>query len=69
MATQLEIKKWGNSIGVVFPKEMVERKHLKVHEKILVEVVRAADLRKLFGTLKSKMSAQEFKDLVREGWK
>lgn len=69
MATQLEIKKWGNSIGVVFPKEMVEKKHLKVHERVLVEVVKEADLRKLFGTLKSKMSAQEFKDLVREGWK
>ncbi len=69
MATELEVKKWGNSIGVVFPREMVEKKHLKVHEKVLVEVVREADLRKLFGTLKSKMSAQEFKDLVREGWK
>lgn len=69
MATKLEVKKWGNSIGVIFPKEMVENKHLKIHEKILVEVVKEADLRKLFGTLKSKISAQEFKDLVREGWK
>ncbi len=28
----------------------------------------AADLTDIFGSLKRKMSGQEFKDMVREGW-
>ncbi len=68
MATKVMIRKWGSSVGVVFPKELVEKKHLKVNEKVIVEVVREADLKDLFGSLKRKMTGQEFKDMVRKGW-
>ena len=68
MATEVMVRKWGNSIGVVFPKEFVEKKHLKVNEKIVVEIVKEADLRDIFGSLKRKASGQEFKDMVRRGW-
>ena len=37
MATELIIKRWGNSMGVVLPKELIEDKHLKENEKIFVE--------------------------------
>ncbi len=68
MATRATVKKWGNSIGIILPKELVEKEKLKEKDKILVEVVKEADLTKVFGSLKRKMSGQEFKDLVREGW-
>jgi len=68
MATEVVLKKWGNSMGVVLPKELVEKEQLKKNEKIFLEIVKEADLTKIFGSLKRKMSGQEFKDLVREGW-
>ena len=33
-----------------------------------MEPAKEADLTDIFGTLKRKMSGQEFKDLAREGW-
>ena len=69
MAFEVVVRKWGNSIGVVFPKEFMRKNSLRVNEKVLVDVVKEADLRRIFGTLKVKTSGQEFKDLVKEGWK
>lgn len=68
MATELILKKWGNSMGVILPKELVEKEHLKENDKLLIEVVKESNLVKLFGSLKRKISGQEFKDMVREGW-
>ncbi len=71
MAIEVMIKKWGNSMGVILPSELVEKKHLKENSKILIEVVKEADFRGIFGSLKgkTKMSGQEFKNMVREEWK
>ncbi|MBI2550101.1 AbrB/MazE/SpoVT family DNA-binding domain-containing protein [Candidatus Woesearchaeota archaeon] len=68
MAIEVVLKRWGNSIGVVLPKELIDKEKLKENEKVLIEVVKEADLTKLFGSLKRKMSGQEFKDMVRQGW-
>lgn len=69
MTIEVVVKKWGNSMGVILPKETVEKENLKENEKVLIEVVKEADLTGLFGSLKRKMSGQAFKDMVREGWK
>ncbi len=68
MATEVSIRKWGNSMGIVLPKEFIEEKSLKENDRILIEVAKKADLSKLFGKLSRKMSGQEFKDMVRNGW-
>jgi antitoxin component of MazEF toxin-antitoxin module len=68
MATEIILKKWGNSVGAIFPKKLIEKENLKEKERILIDVVREADLRDVFGSLKRKMNGQEFKDMVREGW-
>ncbi|MBW3001296.1 hypothetical protein KY341_05455 [Candidatus Woesearchaeota archaeon] len=68
MAVEVTLRKWGNSIGGVFPKSFVEEKGLKPDETILVEVVKKADLRKIFGSIKLKKSAQELKDEAKKGW-
>lgn len=69
MAVEVVVKRWGNSMGVVLPKEVVEKEDLKENQRVLIEVVKEADLTDIFGTLKRKMSGQEFKDMVRQGWK
>lgn len=70
MVTETVVRKWGHSLGVILPKEVVEAKHLKEDDTILIEVVQKADLSDVFGSLrgKLKMSGQAFKDLAREGW-
>ena len=68
MATEVNVRKWGNSMGIVLPKELVEEKGIKEDDKVLIELAKKADLSKLFGSLKRKMSGQDFKDMVRKGW-
>jgi len=68
MAVEVTLRKWGNSIGGVFPKSFVEEHGLKSEDTVLLEVIKKADLREVFGTLKTKKSSQAFKDEVRKGW-
>ena len=69
MANDVIVKKWGNSLAIVIPNELVKEKHIKENDKVTVEIVKPADFSKVFGSLKTRMSGQEFKDFVREGWK
>ena len=68
MNIQTTVKKWGNSVGIILPKEIVEMEKIKVNEKILINIIRKADLTNIFGSLKTSISGQEFKDMVRKGW-
>ena len=66
---ELKVKKWGNSMAVIIPNEVVKEKEITENDKILVDFVKPADLSGIFGSLKGmKMSGQEFKDMVRKGW-
>ena len=68
MAIQTTVKKWGNSMGGVLPRDLVKNKELKENDIVIINVVKEADLKNLFGSLKRKMSGQEFKNIVKEGW-
>jgi antitoxin component of MazEF toxin-antitoxin module len=68
MAVEVQIKKWGNSMGAIFPKLFVESKNIKENEQVIIEVIKKVDLSDIFGSLKRKISGQEFKDMAREGW-
>lgn len=69
MPVELTVKKVGNSVGIIFPKKVVEERNLHENEKILIEIVKEADLSDIFGTLERRMSGQRFKDMVKSGWK
>lgn len=70
MAIETKVKRWGNSMGVILPKRLIEKEHLKENDSILIEIVKEADLSDIFGMIKKrKMSGQEAKDLARKGWK
>ncbi|NQV91386.1 hypothetical protein HQ489_02835 [Candidatus Woesearchaeota archaeon] len=71
MATEVTIKKWGNSMGVILPNSLIKEKNLKEDDKVLLlGVVKEANLSHVYGSLKGKLniSGQKFKDMVREGW-
>ena len=68
MATELKVKKIGNSLGFILPAEIVKSRGLKPEQKVFVEFVKKSDLRSLFGLLKTRETGQSFKDRVRRGW-
>ncbi len=69
MATEVVVRKWGNSLGIILPYDVVEKERIHEEDKIIVQIVKRANLSDIFGSLPRTMSGQEFKDLVRKGWK
>ncbi len=69
MAFEATVKKWGNSFGLVLPKEVVKSEKLEENKKIVVNIIKIADLSDIFGLVKKrKMSGQKMKDLSRKAW-
>ena len=69
MTIQATVKKWGNSVGILIPKEILKSENIKVDREIFFDIVKKADLTNIFGSLERKLSGQNFKDMVRKGWK
>lgn len=60
-------RKWGNSIGITLPNNIVEEGKIKENKEIQVLIVEQTGvLKKTFGTLKMKKSAQEIKNEIRK---
>ncbi|MBI2672361.1 hypothetical protein HYX16_05490 [Candidatus Woesearchaeota archaeon] len=60
-------KKWGNSIGLIIPKEEAKKMHIGEDQEIGIEVVKKENpLRELFGALKFKKSTEQ---LIKESRK
>ena len=69
MAVEVKLKRWGNSMAVIVPNRVIEERKLKENDALVIEFLKKADISETFGSIKRlKRSAQEFKDMVREGW-
>ncbi|MEK6917979.1 MAG: hypothetical protein AABW51_03455 [Nanoarchaeota archaeon] len=69
MATEVIVKKWGNSMGIILPKELVEKEQLRENKKIFIDIIKEADFSDIFGLVKNrKMSGQKMKDISRKEW-
>lgn len=69
MTATVVARKWGNSLGIILPKELVEEQNIKEGDVLsLPSLIKKADLSKIFGSIKTGMSGQKFKDMAREGW-
>ncbi|MBU2639516.1 MAG: AbrB/MazE/SpoVT family DNA-binding domain-containing protein [Nanoarchaeota archaeon] len=65
-----KIKKWGNSLATVIPKDIAEKANLKVGRNIkLLIPLKKANLEKRFGRLKNwKKSTEQIMREIDEGW-
>lgn len=61
-------RKWGNSLGVALPQEVVKRQNLQPGKPLLVSIRVRHDFKSVFGVLKTKQTTQEAKDEMRRGW-
>ena len=61
-------RKWGNSIGISLPKDVVEKANIKPNREVEIFIQdKRVDLSKVFGTLNIKKSTQKILDEIREG--
>jgi len=61
-------RRWGNSLGVTLPQNVVEREGIVAGKPILINLNARTDIWKLFGSIKFKKTAQQLKDEARRGW-
>lgn len=66
---EAEAKKWGNSLGLIIPKEVVEEEKIKEHTKMRLLLVRGARaaLKSTFGIARGRLKkpTQKIKDEIR----
>jgi antitoxin component of MazEF toxin-antitoxin module len=62
------LKKWGNSLGVVIPKEAAESNGLRVGEEVEIRVTKVRDITELRGKYPTA-DLQAAKDEMRKGWR
>ncbi len=70
LEAELKVRRWGNSLGVVLPNEIVKKNGLKEGStlQVLVPESKKRDLSEIFGSFRFKKSAQQLKNEMREGW-
>jgi len=68
METEGIARKFGGSIGIIIPKEIVEQEKIKPNSKIKIDILKVDDISDTFGKLKRKISGQELKNRAREDW-
>ena len=63
-------KKWGNSLGITIPSEIIKDENIKPKQKINVLVIGdySKKLKKIFGTLKLKKPTQQVMKETDEGY-
>ncbi len=64
-----KLKKWGSSLGLIVPKEIVLKERLKEGEEVIFEIKKKINLKEVFGALKNwKIDSQKVKDELRKEW-
>ena len=69
MRVEVITRKWGNSIGVTLPKEIVEKEKIQPNEKITIDVHKKNPLKvmDIFGKLKLKKPVKQLmRDIDRD---
>ncbi len=62
-------KKWGNSLGVTIPKEIVEEEGVSTGKKVKVFILgRKKDVKDVFGSLEWRKPTQKIMDEIDKGW-
>ena len=62
-------RKWGNSLGITIPRDLVQKEHLHQNQKVVVEIKTVVDITRIRGLGTFSKSTQQLKDEMRAGWK
>ena len=68
--TKSKIREWGNSFGIVIPRELVIKEGIKVNDRVSIQIDKKQNLEEFFGKGKGKIrDAQKEKNEARKLWK
>ena len=62
------VKKWGSSMAVIIPREILRNQNIREGDDVAINIFKKGDLSDIFGTLKTKLTGQQLKDMARKGW-
>lgn len=71
MAAEIECvaRKWGSSLGITIPKDVVEKEHISENQKIIVSIKKKHKAKEFFGMFPNwKRSTEEIKREMKRGW-
>lgn len=69
-AIETKIKRWGNSFGIIIPREKLKDKNIQEGEEVIIEINKKEKLKDMFGSLKDwKIDTQKEKNKLRKEWK
>ena len=69
MEVELVAKKWGSSLGIVLPKAIVEKEHIRDNDVIVIEIKKRHFAREFFGILSDwKKPTDKIKEEMKKGW-
>ena len=68
MQTRTIVRQWDSSLGVIIPKEIVEKEKIIATDELIIDVKKETDIVSLFGSLKLKKLVHRLKDEGRKGW-
>jgi len=65
--TEAKVKKWGNSFGIIIPKEIIDKQQIKegITVKINIQTNNKSTAGDIFGILKKKLN-RDTDDLLKE---
>jgi len=66
--TKAKIREWGNSLGVIIPKDIVIKEELRPNDQVTITISKGENLEDFFGKLKANVDAQKMKDESRKIW-
>lgn len=62
-------KKWGASLGIIIPSEVVKEEKIREGDEVIIEVRKKKTAQQLFGSLKgARIDSQKMKDELRKEW-
>jgi len=68
MKVGTRVRRIGNSLGIIIPKEEADKGKIKEGDVVEIELIRRIDLKEMFGSVKFRKTAQELKDEMRREW-
>ncbi|MBD3247094.1 AbrB/MazE/SpoVT family DNA-binding domain-containing protein [Candidatus Pacearchaeota archaeon] len=70
MEIKTHARKWGNSIAVILPKDLIDKNKIKENDEIIIKIEKRPLAGELFGKFarRSKKTAQQIKDEMKKGW-
>lgn len=71
MEIKVKPRHWGNSLGIVIPKELVEQERISDKDELIVMIRKKKDvdkIKRLFGKLKFKEDTLRIKEEMKKGW-